>query len=52
MGMPSVVDILGRFREVDVRGNCFTWGETNGEEEIWWISEGEDYPRLWWELED
>jgi hypothetical protein len=26
-------------------------GETgNGTEEIWWILEGQDYPRLWWEL--
>ena len=25
-------------------------GETeNGTEEIWWIDEGKDYPRLWWE---
>jgi len=25
-------------------------GETaNGTEEIWWILEGKDYPRLWWE---
>jgi len=25
-------------------------GETaNGEEDIWWILEGKDYPRLWWE---
>ncbi len=25
-------------------------GETaNGTEEIWWINEGKDYPRLWWE---
>jgi len=25
-------------------------GETaNGTEDIWWISEGKDYPRLWWE---
>ena len=25
-------------------------GETeNGTEEIWWIDEGTDYPRLWWE---
>jgi hypothetical protein len=22
----------------------------NGTEEIWWILEGKDYPRLWWEL--
>jgi thioredoxin 1 len=25
-------------------------GETdNGTEDIWWIEEGKDYPRLWWE---
>jgi len=28
-------------------------GETkNGTEDIWWINEGKDYPRLWWELGD
>jgi len=28
-------------------------GETaNGTEDIWWILEGKDYPRLWWELEE
>jgi hypothetical protein len=21
----------------------------NGTEDIWWILEGKDYPRLWWE---
>ncbi len=21
----------------------------NGTEDIWWIFEGQDYPRLWWE---
>ena len=27
-------------------------GETeNGTEDIWWIDEGQDYPRLWWEAE-
>jgi The GLUG motif len=26
-------------------------GETdNGVEDLWWIDEGRDYPRLWWEL--
>ena len=26
-------------------------GETkNGMADIWWIDEGKDYPRLWWEL--
>jgi len=25
-------------------------GETvNGTKDIWWINEGKDYPRLWWE---
>ncbi len=28
-------------------------GETeNGTEDIWWILEGQDYPRLWWEAVD
>lgn len=27
-------------------------GETiNGTQDIWWINEGKDYPRLWWEAE-
>ena len=24
----------------------------NGTEDIWWIDEGNDYPRLWWETDD
>ena len=24
----------------------------NGTDDIWWILEGQDYPRLWWELEN
>jgi hypothetical protein len=28
-------------------------GETkNGTEDVWWINEGKDYPRLWWEIGD
>ncbi len=28
-------------------------GETaNGTEDLWWIDEGQDYPRLWWEAEE
>jgi rhodanese-related sulfurtransferase len=28
-------------------------GETaNGTEDIWWIDEGQDYPRLWWEASE
>jgi WD40 repeat protein len=25
---------------------------TNGTEDIWWILEGQDYPRLWWETDN
>ena len=24
----------------------------NGTEDLWWIDEGTDYPRLWWEAAD
>jgi hypothetical protein len=24
----------------------------NGTDRIWWIDEGRDYPRLWWELDE
>ena len=24
----------------------------NGADDIWWIDEGQDYPRLWWEQKD
>jgi hypothetical protein len=27
----------------------FVGEEANGTDEIWWIDEGNDYPRLWWE---
>jgi len=27
----------------------FVGEDENGTEEIWWILEGEGYPRLWWE---
>ena len=28
----------------------FLGERANGTEDIWWILEGQDYPRLWWEL--
>jgi len=28
----------------------FVGEAANGTEDIWWIDEGKDYPRLWWEL--
>jgi len=30
----------------------FVGETTNGTEDIWWILEGKDYPRLWWEAHD
>ncbi len=30
----------------------FIGEDENGTEDIWWIDEGKDYPRLWWELEE
>ncbi len=30
----------------------FVGEEENGTEDIWWIDEGRDYPRLWWEEAD
>jgi hypothetical protein len=30
-------------------GRDFVVETANGTEDIWWILEGKDYPRLWWE---
>jgi hypothetical protein len=30
-------------------GRDFVDETVNGYEDIWWILEGQDYPRLWWE---
>ncbi len=53
--------ILGKLADKRLYG-CSTvvgtdgqkWGHLgvdaeNGTEDIWWILEGQDYPRLWWE---
>lgn len=29
----------------------FVGENENGTEDTWWIDEGKDYPRLWWELD-
>jgi hypothetical protein len=39
----------GTFLEV---GWDFMNETANGTEDIWWILEGQDYPRLWWEESD
>jgi len=33
-------------------GSDFMSEATNGTEDIWWIDEGKDYPRLGWERGD
>jgi len=30
----------------------FVGEDENGTEDVWWILEGQDYPRLWWEATD
>jgi len=49
--------VTGLWESVNCWGGTFLdagWdfvGETaNGTEDIWWINEGKDYPRLWWEV--
>ena len=41
---------------ISIRGQNAGWDfvdETeNGTDDIWWILEGQDYPRLWWEASD
>jgi hypothetical protein len=40
---------------MEAAGTSFTAGwdlagePKNGTEDLWWILEGKDYPRLWWE---
>jgi hypothetical protein len=31
-------------------GRDFVDEKVNGTDDIWWILECQDYPRLWWEL--
>ena len=45
----SEMMIAATFLEV---GWDFVGEVKNGAEEIWWIDEGQDYPRLWWEGPD
>jgi hypothetical protein len=43
----SEMQMAGTFLSV---GWDFIDETTNGTEDVWWILEGQDYPRLWWEL--
>ena len=42
----GVMQTMATFLEV---GWDFVDETDNGTEDIWWIEEGQDYPRLWWE---
>ncbi|MHC4206026.1 MAG: GLUG motif-containing protein, partial [Planctomycetota bacterium] len=42
------MQMVGTFLEA---GWDFVDEITNGTEDIWWILEGQDYPRLWWEAQ-
>ena len=37
--------------QVNFVGWDFVEEDDNGTDDIWWIDDGNDYPRLWWELE-
>ena len=55
-------DLIGAFGKTTVEmqtaitfleaGWDFVDETANGTEDIWWILEGQDYPRLWWEAHD
>jgi len=44
----STAEMQNRATYVEA-GWDFTEETANGTEDIWWILEGQDYPRLWWE---
>ncbi|MEN6574771.1 MAG: thioredoxin family protein [Phycisphaerales bacterium] len=44
--MIAEMQMAGAFLEA---GWDFVDETANGTEDIWWIDEGQDYPRLWWE---
>ena len=59
---PAVVDATGIYPKPSVElmmqrtytqaGWDFVDETENGTDDTWWILEGQDYPRLWWELGD
>jgi hypothetical protein len=56
-GIPSMGGIPLQTHEMQTATIFLTVGwdfvdeAANGTEDIWWIDEGNDYPRLWWEAE-
>lgn len=52
-------DPVGRLMGIDYTDNevnssfwDFVDKAANGTEDVWWILEGQNYPKLWWELAD
>ncbi|MCL5281847.1 MAG: hypothetical protein M1376_18275 [Planctomycetes bacterium] len=48
-GMGKTTTEMQRAQTFLVAGWEFVDEVTNGAEDLWWIDEGKDYPRLWWE---
>ena len=48
-GMGKTTDEMQKERTFTDAGWDFVDEIENGTEDIWWIDEGNDYPRLWWE---
>jgi hypothetical protein len=47
----TTIEMLSAATYLDA-GWDFLGEEINGAQSIWWIVEGQDYPRLWWELDE
>ena len=48
-GLGLSTAMLKRMQTYLLFGWDFIGETTNGTEDIWWIDEGKDYPRLWWQ---
>ena len=48
-GIPLQTDLMQTATIFLIVGWDFVDEDQNGTEDIWWILEGQDYPRLWWE---
>ena len=51
-GFGTTTDQMHRISTYLQEGWDFVDETENGVEDIWWIDEGNDYPRLWWELRE
>lgn len=51
-GIGKTTDQMHRIGTYLQEGWDFVNETENGMEDIWWIDEGNDYPRLWWELRE